>query len=76
MVETHKADAVAAVHPNILATQAIGGWVHKSVPVWIFKNDTRPVEGGKPQFVCGGVTIWYPQMGEGFFEMSPEFHEA
>jgi hypothetical protein len=75
-VETHKADALSTVHPNILATQAIGGWGHKAVPVWIFKNDTRPVEGGKPQFVCGGVTIWHPQTGEGFFEMSPEFHKV
>jgi hypothetical protein len=76
MVETHKGDAISAVHPNILATQAIGGWGFKAVPVWIFKNETRPAEGGKPQFFCGGVTVWHPQTGEGFFEMSPSFHEA
>jgi len=66
-------DAIAAVHPNILLTQAAGGWYRSGKPVWVFKNENRPAEGGAPQFFCTGVTIWEPQMGEGFFEMSQYF---
>jgi hypothetical protein len=68
-------DAVAAVHPNILLTQAFGDYSGGTgLPCWVFENGSRPVEGGKPQFFCKGVIIWKQEIGDTYYQLRPVYH--
>ena len=69
-------DAIAAVHPNILLTQAFGSYEESGLPCWVFENGSRPVENGKPQFFCKGVIIWSPTAGDTYYRMTPVYHAA
>jgi hypothetical protein len=66
-------DAVAAVHPNILLTQAFGSYGSQGLPCWVFENGSRPVEGGKPQFFCKGVIIWKQEIGDTYYQLRPVY---
>jgi len=67
-------DAVAAVHPNILLTQALSYSGGTGLPCWVFENGSRPVEGGKPQFFCKGVIIWKQESGDTYYQLRPVYH--
>lgn len=69
-------DAVAAVHPNILLTQAFGHYGEQGIPCWVFENGSRPVEGGKPEFFCKGVIVWSPHIGDTYYQMTPVYYPA
>ena len=69
-------DAISAVHPNILLTQAFGSYDDSGLPCWVFENGARPTEGGKPEFFCKGVVVWTPEVGDSYFTIRPVYHSA
>lgn len=70
-------DAMAADHPNILLSQAFGHYGEKGLPCWVFEeNGSRPVEGGKQEFFCKGVVIWYSSFEDGCYQRTPLHYAA